>query len=311
MLLCHNRPQYLEPALQSIAEQNYPNLEVIIVNNPSTDTDAIRAMVAKYPAMRLVVMPHNAGYTGGMNEGIRQSRGEYIYLTEEDMVSDPNCIAAMVAYAETDPQAGIISGIHSDEQGAMVHAGGFLKITEVYSLFLIGRDTPEPPNMLGPFCATYVTGAMLMLRRSAVEELGAFPPDFFMYVEDVELCVRFLRAGRTIVIVPGARAKTLANLPALKSSALIDFHKFKNLQSLYLLHAPAAVLPGFFARYAGVSLLRYLFRDPAVAKSLIRANLWVAAHFPKLFKERRRLSVIAKASPINAAASVISPQQVS
>jgi GT2 family glycosyltransferase len=294
VLLSYNRPEFLDQALQSVAAQTYPNLEIIVVDNPSPNTDAIRAMVARYPKMRLVVMPHNSGYTGGMNEGIRQAKGEYIYLTEEDMVSDSGCVAAMVAYAETDPQAAIISGIHYDEHGAMVHAGGFLKLGTVYSLFLIGRDTPEPPPMLGPFCATYITGAMLMLRRSAVQELGAFAPDFFMYVEDVELCVRYLRAGRTIVIVPAAQAKTLANLPALKSSALINFHKFKNLQSLYIRHAPARVLPGFFARYAGVSLLRHLFRDPAAAVTHLRANLWVIAHLPQLLRERKRLSAMAR-----------------
>src|SRR5581483_12466174 len=115
-------------------------------------------------------------YTGGMNEGIRQSRGDYIYLTEDDMITDPEAITEMVAYAETDEQAAIISGIHFNERGAMVHAGGFIKLNAIFSLFLIGRDTIEPPQMSGPFCATYATGAMMLLRPSAIDELGAFRP---------------------------------------------------------------------------------------------------------------------------------------
>jgi len=310
VVLSYNRPDFLEQALRSIAAQTYRNLEVIVVDNPSAASERIRAIVGQFSAARLIAMPKNAGYTGGMNEGIRQARGEYVYLTEDDMLTEPPAIAALVQYAETDPQAAILSGIHFDEHGAMVHAGGFLRLGAVYSLFLLGRDTPEPPAMAGPFCATYATGAMLMLRRSAVEELGSFRPDFFMYLEDVELCVRFLRAGRTIVIVPAARAKTLANLPTAKSSAALNFHKFKNLQALYLLHAPARVLPGFFARYAGMALLRHLLREPAVAMALVRANLWVSAHFPRLLRERKRLAAMARVTQTNADASVISRQQV-
>lgn len=305
VILSYNRPDFLQQALQSIAAQTYSRLEIVVVDNPSSESERIRGIVAEFPAVRLIAMPTNAGYTGGMNEGIRQSRGEYVYLTEDDMVTDPHAIAAMVAYAESDSQAAIISGIHFNERGAMVHAGGFIKLAVLFSLFLIGRDTPEPPPLAGPFCATYATGAMMMLRRSAVEGLGTFRPDFFMYLEDVELCVRILRAGGTIVIVPAATARTLADRPTEKSSSLLNFHKFKNLQALYLLHARAGVLPGFFARYSAALWLRYLFRDPAVAMAVARANLWLVLHWPSLFRERRRLAAMAREAQTNAAASVI------
>ena len=290
VLLCHDRPQLLVDALQSIAAQRYPKLEVLVVHNPSPHSEAIRSIVQQFPDFRLIVMPHNAGYTGGMNEGIRQATGKYIYITEEDMVTAPDAVAAMVAYMESDPQCATASGIHDDQCGVIVHAGGFIQLGGIYRLFVIGRDTPVFPPLLGPFCASYITGAMMLLRRSTIEELGAFRQDFFMYHDDVELCVRFLRHGKTLVIVPSARAKTLANLPTAKTSALINFHKFKNLFATYLLHAPAGVLPEFFARYAGITLLRHMFRDPAAALALLRAEFWITANFPRLLRERKQLA---------------------
>jgi GT2 family glycosyltransferase len=301
VILSYNRPLFLAESLRSISAQTCPKLEVIVVDNPSPESESIRSIVQQFPIARLIPMPRNSGYTGGMNEGIRQSRGDYIYLTEDDMVTEPAAISALVAYMETDPQCAIASGIHYDEHGVMVHAGGFVQLGTVYSQFLIGRDTPAPPPLAGPFCATYASGAMLLLRRSAVEELGAFRPDFFMYFEDVELGVRFLRHGKSIVIVPAARAKTLANLPTVRSSPLLNFHKFKNLLATHVLHAPAATLPEFFVRYAGVSLLRYVYGDPGAALSLLRADLWIAVHFPRLVRERKRLG----ASCHNAVASAM------
>ena len=306
VILSYNRPDFLQQALQSIGAQTYPKLEIIVVDNPSPQSERIRGIVTSVASARLIAMPINAGYTGGMNEGIRQSRGDYIYLTEDDMITDPEAITEMVAYAETDEQAAIISGIHFNERGAMVHAGGFIKLNAIFSLFLIGRDTIEPPQMSGPFCATYATGAMMLLRRSAIDELGAFRPEFFMYLEDVELCVRFLRAGRTIVIVPAARAKTLADRPAEKASSLLNFHKFKNLFATYILHAWARILPEFFLRYGIVNFWRHLFRDPGSALALARANLWLAANLARLWRDRTQLAESCR----NSAASVISSQQV-
>jgi GT2 family glycosyltransferase len=222
-----------------------------------------------------------------MNEGICRAAGEYIYLTEDDMITAPEAIGEMVAYMRRDPQAAIVSGVHHDDRGALIHAGGFITLGSTYSQFLIGRDTPVPPRLHGPFCATYATGAMMMLRRSVIEELGAFREDFFMYFEDVELCARYLRSGKTVVIVPTARAETFADSDAGRPSPAVEFHKFKNLLTVNLLHAPAKVLPEFLARYAGLNLLRSLRAGRRLALEHLRANLWVAARLPRLLRQRR------------------------
>lgn len=290
VVLSYNRPQYLEQALKSIAAQTYPNLEIIVVDNPSPASEEIRTMATKHPGIRFVPMGKNAGYAGGMNEGICRALGEYIYLTEDDMATGPEAIAAMVDYMERDPQAGIVSGIHYNDRGALVHGGGFIRLGSTYSQFLIGRDTPEPPSLDGPFCATYATGAMMLLRRSVIERLGAFREDFFMYFEDVELCTRYIAAGKTVVIVPTAQAKTFDDSTA-RPSRTVEFHKLKNFLATNLLHAPARGLPEFFLRYAGLNLLRHLLRDRHAAMVLLRAEFWIAGRFRQLLRERREFAV--------------------
>lgn len=293
VVLSYNRPDFLKQSLQSILMQSYPKLEVIVIDNPSVQSDAVRAVVSEFLNVRLITMPSNRGYTGGMNQGIRRAQGEYIYLTEDDMITEINAVGALVSYMQQDPQCAIASGIHDDEAGTMVHAGGFVKLGAVYSQFIIGRDTPDPPVLSGPFCVTYATGAMMMLRRSTIDALGTFRHDFFMYFEDVEFCLRVLRGGKSIVIVPDARAKTLANLPFAEPSRKIQFHKFKNFFALHLIYLPFACLPEFLARYAGLNLLRYLFRDREAAIALIKSQLWIAVHLRALLMERRRLATTA------------------
>lgn len=287
IILSYNRPQFLSQALDSILRQTYSMLEIIVVDNSSPNSEAIRQIVEKYPAVKMIAMEHNSGYTGGMNEGIRQARGEYIYLTEDDMVSDANAIAAMVEYMEEDPQAGIVSGVLHDNTGALICGGGFVELGAVFSQFLIGRNTPTPPTLNGPFCATFATGAMMLLRRPVLQELGPFRSDFFMYYEDVELCQRVMASGRTIVIAPAARACTFAESYNVETARAVDFHKLKNFFALYLLHAPARRLPGFFVRYAGINLMRALLKNRNAAWLLLKAELWIAWNLARLRRERR------------------------
>jgi len=288
VILSHNRPEYLGQALSSILRQTYSRLEILVVDNPSPRSPEIRALVATLPQVRFISMRQNSGYTGGMNEGIRQSRGAYIYLTEDDMVTAPDAIAHMVDYIERDPQAAIVSGAHYDERGLLICAGGSVVLGPVFSQLAIGRDTPNEAVPLGPFCATYATGAMMLLRRSAIEELGVLHHDFFMYCEDIELCLRVIRAGRNVVIVPDAKAITLEDAGFSRSDAVLQFHKAKNLLATYLLHAPLTSLPEFFLRYAIWNVIRSLFRDPRSTLTLLRADAWFVLNTPRLMRDRLR-----------------------
>jgi GT2 family glycosyltransferase len=290
VVLSYNRPHFLSKALQSIAQQTYPNLEVLVVDNPSPQSGAVRDLMQRYPSCRLISMDRNNGYAGGMNEGIRNAAGDYIYLSEDDMITEPGAITAMVDHMESDPQAGLASGIIDDHLGATIYAGGFTEIGPVFKQYLYGRSTPVLPPIAGPFCITYASGAMMMFRRSALEELGLFREDFFMYFEDVEICARFLKAGRSIVLVPTAKTVTLGEGPEKKDSPRVSFHKLKNLMAVSLLYIRPAEMPEFLLRYGVVNLLRHALRDRPTAWALLCADLWVAANFPRLMWDRRQFS---------------------
>ena len=290
VILSYDRPHFLARTLESIARQTYSNLEVLVVDNPSPQSETVRQQVAKYPAFRLIAMKCNHGYAGGVNEGIRQATGDYAYVTEDDMVTEPGAIAAMVEYMESDPQAAMASGVIDDDLGATIYAGGFTELGPVFKQYLYGRCTPVLPPIGGPFCITYASGALMMFRRSALEELGAFREDFFMYYEDVEICERFTRANRTIVLVPSARAITLGEGPSKVDSRRVSFHKMKNLMAVSLLYIRFRDIPEFLVRYGVLNLLRNGWKNRSAAWALFCADLWIAANFPRLMWDRRRFS---------------------
>lgn len=290
VVLSYDRPHFLARALESIAQQTYSNLEVLVVDNPSPRSENVREIATKYPVFRLIAMKHNHGYAGGVNEGIRQATGDYVYVTEDDMVTERGAIAAMVEYMESDPQAGMTSGIIDDDLGQTIYGGGFVELGPVFRQFLYGRSTPVLPPIGGPFCITYASGALMMFRRAALEELGAFREDFFMYYEDVEMCQRFSRTNRAIVLVPAARAMTLGEGPSKVDSRRVSYHKMKNLMAVSLLYIGLRDIPEFLLRYGVLNLLRYCLKNRTAAWALFCADLWIAANFPRLMLDRWRFS---------------------
>src|SRR5262250_1521389 len=102
VVLSYNRPDSLHKSLQSIFNQSYSPLEVLVMDNASSCPDEIRRAVAEFTSAKLYFAKTNVGYTGGMNAGVALAKGKYVYLTEDDMYSDPECIERLVDYIESD-----------------------------------------------------------------------------------------------------------------------------------------------------------------------------------------------------------------
>jgi GT2 family glycosyltransferase len=287
IVLSYNRPQFLRESLEYIYKQSYRHLEVLVMDNASSCPEQIREAVAAFPDAKLYIAKMNVGYTGGMNAGVAFAKGTYVYLTEDDMFSEPDCIERLVRYAESDSSAAIVSGsIYSREADQLICCGGQVTLSPIFSWVLYNQTTRESCPVAGPYCANYTTGAMMLLRREQFMELGGFRDDFFMYSEDTELCLRSRAHHQSVVIVPNAVATSwhTGNAPETQQ---IHYHRFKNFFALYLLHARVSVLPEFFLRHAALGLIRQV-RSPKNAKTLLAAIWWNVRNLPRLLRERKR-----------------------
>jgi GT2 family glycosyltransferase len=287
VVLSYNRPALLEAALQSIQGQTYPNLDVLVIDNKSGSSPQIRNIVAAFSGVSLISNDSNRGFTGGMNQGIAAARGEYVYLTEDDIELAPDCLAQLVRHLGEHPTVGLAGPVMWNRHSLTIRcAGGYFSLGPIYQMRITAADEPELSSDR-PFETMFLPGAMIGARTAVLRELGGFHADFFMYREDVELCARVLKRGLHIAIVPAAKVYH-HEPPAGPDPPILMFHKHKNLAALYLLHAPLAVLPEFLVRYAGVEAMRHLLAQRPSFGAWLKAWAWVAWHAPKLFAERAR-----------------------
>ncbi|MDQ2922049.1 MAG: glycosyltransferase family 2 protein [Acidobacteriota bacterium] len=289
VLLSYNRPDLLNEALASLVHQSYRNLDITVVDNRSAASTEVAHIVSQYPNVKLIQCALNLGYAGGMNEGIASASGHYVHLTEDDVVLESDCIQRLVEYLEENPSADLIAPIiYNKTAGTIRCAGGTFELSGVYRRIIYGAGEPDTGQFPKAFEVNYIDGASMFARRAFWECFKGFREEYFMYVDAVELCARVAKSDKRMTIVP--EAKVYHFEPEVGSTpAALEFHKLKNFFSLYLLHAPAHVLPEFICRYAIINGLRSLFRrNGSRPKVFFKALLWAGLNAPTILKERHR-----------------------
>jgi GT2 family glycosyltransferase len=287
VLLSYNRPNYLREALASLLDQSYENLEIIVVDNQSLSSAEVASIVGQHSRVRLIRNRANLGYAGGMNRGIEAAAGKYIFLTEDDITLERDCVLRLVEYMEQHPATGFSSPIiYNKAERTIRCAGGEAVLGAIYGRKIYGAGEEDTGQFKTPFEVGYIDGATMFARADLLKRLRGFREEYFMYVEAVELCVRVHNSGAKLSVVPGARAYHFEPLVG-PTPPDIEFHKIKNLFSLYLLHAPARVLPEFLCRYALWNTLRSMFaRRNGNRLTSLKALWWVLRQTPSLLRER-------------------------
>jgi len=294
VVLSYNRPDSLDQALASIVAQTYRDREILVVDNPSPASEKVARVVAGHPEARLLRPPANLGFAGGMNAGLRAARGRFVYLFEDDLIAEPECVERLVAFAEREPACALCAGpVYDRADGRFLSAGGDVSLGSVFRATLRGRDERDTGQYPDRADVDWLPGCSALGRRDVLELLGGFREEFFMYLEDVEICLRIRALGFRICYVPGASVHHLPP-PRTGTPSDLDFHRLKNLNALYVLHAPARSWPAFVARYGAMEGLRALGTSRARLWLHLRAWGWTIAELPRLLAERRVLAQVTR-----------------
>lgn len=191
----YNGEKYLKELMMSLQKLSYRNIEIITVDNKSIDNslELLHSLNAQIIPLKIVHNERNEGYCGGCNRGIENSRGEFLLFLSQDRLIESDWLNKIVERMLSDPKIGCVLG-KVLRKGASTPEYGHSY--DVYGAVLI-KGTPEESSL-------FFGGGTVLVRRSVVEKIGAFDPEFFVYHEDVDLSWRIRLAGFTISIVENA-----------------------------------------------------------------------------------------------------------
>lgn len=205
-----NGKDYIEACLNSVLAQDYPNYEVIVVDNASSDGTPDR-VAEHFPMVTLTRNEQNLGFAGGVNIGLRAAKGKVLILLNQDAVAQPGWLSAFISGVVAESDIGIAGCkiLNADSQ-TIQHAGGCLTMPQAQPAhFGFGEiDTGQYDQSRE---VDYVTGAALAVRREVLETIGYLDETLFFYFEDVDYCYRARAAGFRVVYVPSAVVQHYGN----------------------------------------------------------------------------------------------------
>ncbi len=188
--------------LESIRNLNYPNFEIIVVDNGSTDGS--KEYLSSQKDIIFVNLHRNFGFTGGHIEGYKKSTGDFIAILNNDLVVDTNWLIEVVNLAISNNNIAVVGGksLWWDKDNPV-----YSKNNQFYSYQVIDPNTGYAKTMLSgavPQEVDSISGAALLIKRKAIEKVGYFDDDFFAYYEETDLIARMLRAGFKAYYTPNA-----------------------------------------------------------------------------------------------------------
>ena len=200
-----NRPQETCTCIDSLLNQNNIHLQILVVDNGSSD-NSVEIIRAKYQAdsVHVIELSKNMGFAGGYNAGMRHAlelSADFILIINNDAEAEPDMGRRLLA--GLDEKIGVVGPaiFYSDAPKRLWSSGGtispiFLEPKDAHS-----RKKPLPPMQIH---RTFLSGCALLFRRQVLEQIGLFDERFFIYYEDLDLCMRMQRAGIKMALVPGA-----------------------------------------------------------------------------------------------------------
>ena len=244
VVLSWNRCKEVTETINIVKQSDYPNIELIVIDNASTDgtRETIQGM---FEEVRVLSLPHNVGISG-WDYGIVNTDAEYIVCLDDDSAPDPDAISRMVEIFDRNKKIGVIP--------FNIYGGAFT--TE-------GWENLNEDELIG-----YINCGV-GLRPSAVVESGLNDTDFFLYSNEWDLAIRMFNNGYEFYFDPAIRVHH-------RTSPL--HRTFKRLRTLTARNETWMVLKYFELSKIPLMIFRVFFWNSMKAKEEGIASIWFSIH---------------------------------
>jgi hypothetical protein len=284
VIVSYNVRDLLRDCLRTLSGQR-----VIVVDNASGDGST--AMVrTEFPAVELIANTDNRGFAAACNQGIAASTEEFILILNPDTLVTPAALQTLLDIMRTEPRAGACGPRILNPDGSLQPSCRRFPTLPRLLLdeFGLGKLFPRS-TFFGGYRMTWwahdqlrevdqLMGAALLLRRAALEQVGPFDEHFFVYFEEVDLCLRLHGAGWKVLFVPDAQVVHHGGQSARQILTEATLYRYRSLGVFYRKHYPAwhlAMLKVAISAAAVMRLALYTFRPAKrAAFSQVLRHLW-------------------------------------
>ena len=282
----YNGDSFIKDCLDSIFAQTCPPEEVLVVDNASCDRSLFLIWTA-FPQVKVISLSENIGYPGACNLGIRESKGDLIAILNNDLVLDVCWLESLLA--ETSGQWDFWASrvLFEFDPSRIDSAGDDMAI--VGAAYKIGHGDPasqhsEPREVFGP------SAAAALYRRSLLEAVDGFDPDFFLIYEDADLNMRARLQGYRCLYVPQATVFHRVNSSIRTFSHRYVFYGHRNSEYVFWKNMPGILLLLYLPERMVFNLFSFFFfLFKGRLGSFLRAKVDFLKNLPAVLRKRRQV----------------------
>jgi GT2 family glycosyltransferase len=284
-----NGRQHLERCLPSVLAQTYPEFEVVVVDNGSTD-DSVGLVSQEFPQVRLIANTENVGFAQANNQAILGTDAPYLATLNNDTRPEPTWLQHMVGAAEAESEIGMVAAkvLYWKPPHLIDSAGiGLDRAGYAWNRYNGQPDNAgerEPYEVFGP------SAAAALYRRELLDDVGLFDESYFAYYEDVDLAWRARLMGWRCVYVPEARVYHVHSATSRQGSPFKRYYLVRNKAVTTLKNYPAPALwlnlPAILFYDLMADLYRLILERSA---SPVRGRLAALGRLPAVWGQRRMI----------------------
>ncbi len=290
----------IDNSLSSILKNNYKNLEVIVIDNASTD-DSVSFIKKKYGKNKRLKLIENKinMYSLGLNLGIKNANGKYIAFFNNDATVDNGYFQTFISFLEKNKHIGLAQGkLLAANNHALIDCVG-----ETMDIFGNPTSIGHGEKALGNFTTQTdilsVSGSCSMLRKSIVDDIGYFDEDFGIGYEDMDLSLRARKFGYDIVYFPNIYvyhkrgATDLADIVRIKVRWHFNKNRIMTIIKNYPLHLIITTLPVVVLIYSLAGFWEIMFQNKiSLGLTRFTSMFWVLTHLSIILQKRKQIEQI-------------------
>lgn len=297
IVLNWNGKKFLKNCLDSLAKLTYSQVEIIVVDNSSTDGSQ-EFVKTNYEKVILIENKENCGFAKGNNIGFKASTGDYILILNNDTIVTPNFLKPLINDFENNPKIACLQPqirLFKDKQ-VLDGVGAFLTFTGFLYHFgyLKDRTQAKYNKKMKIFSAK---GACIFLRRKVIERVGLFDEDFFIFFEETDLCFRLWLAGYLVMYEPESVIYHLGGGDTSSSNSYQYerrlYMSFKNMLCCYLKNFGTynlfTIMPMFIFTQTILCIYYLITLKLNLLKVIIKAYVWNICNLLSTIKKRNNI----------------------
>ena len=285
----------LEECLESFKKIDYPNYEIILVDNASTDDSlaVAKKVIGKNPRFKIIRNRVNM-YSLGLNLGLKASKGDYVAYFNNDLVIEKKYFLKLITAFKKYPKLALAQGklLWYFDRSIIDSAGESMDVFG--NPVTIGYKVKDEGQFDKEEEILSASGSACIFRKSVLVRIGGYAPYFGIGYEDMDLALRLQSRGFTIMRIPQALCYHKRGSTDLSPEVRVEvrWHFNKNRLATMIRNYPLNLLltflPGTFIIYFGSMVWETIaLRNAPLAATRPRAFIWVVKHLPSLLTERK------------------------